>query len=65
MKIIGKFFSFFVLVLIISAMIFVFLNVEFGKHVQVAAETDTKPTFIIDAGHGERNNTIFMNGNLS
>ena len=40
------------LVLIISAMIFVFLNVEFGKHVQVAAETDTKPTFIIDAGHG-------------
>lgn len=52
MKIIGKFFSFFVLVLIISAMIFVFLNVEFGKHVQVAAETDTKPTFIIDAGHG-------------
>ncbi len=52
MKIIGKFFSFFVLVLIISAMIFVFLNVEFGKHVQGAAETDTKPTFIIDAGHG-------------
>ena len=52
MKIIGKFFSFFVLVLIISAMMFVFLNVEFVKHVQVSAEKDTKPTFIIDAGHG-------------
>ena len=52
MKIIGKFFSFFVLVLIISAMMFVFLNIEFGKHVQGAAGTDTKPTFIIDAGHG-------------
>lgn len=65
MKIIGKFFSFFALVTVISVMMFVFLNIELGKRVQATANADEKPTFIIDAGHGERNNTIFMNGNLS
>jgi len=52
LKIVRKFLGFFVLVMIISALMFTFLNVEFGKSVQGMAGTNSQPTFVIDAGHG-------------
>lgn len=52
MKIIGKFFSFFILVIIISVLIFFTFNIELAKNVQGSADYHFNPTFIIDAGHG-------------
>ena len=52
MKIIGKFFSFFTVVIIISVLIFFTFNIELAKNVQGSADYHFNPTFIIDAGHG-------------